>query len=69
MANLRAKISKKTADYINLRIKREDLESFCSSVGLFKKEFIKTLDLSEKNHREGRVKERNSLYELIKGKK
>jgi len=69
MANLKARISQKTSDYINLKIKREDLESFCSSVGLFKKEFIKTLDSSEKNHREGRVKERNSLYELIKGKK
>lgn len=69
MANLRAKVSKNTDDYINLKIKREDLESFCSSVGLFRKEFIKTLDSSEKDHREGRIKERNSLYELIKGKK
>ena len=69
MANLRAKFSKKTDDYINLKIKREDLESFCSSVGLFKKEFLEALDSSEKDHRAGRIKERNSLYELIKGKK
>jgi len=69
MANLRAKVSKKTDDYINLKIKREDLESFCSSVGLFKKEFIKALDSSEKDHRDGRIRERNSLHELIRGKK
>ncbi len=69
MANLRAKVSKKTDDYINLKIKREDLESFCSSVGLFKKEFIKTLEASERDHKYGRVRERSSLYELIKGKK
>lgn len=42
MANLRAKISKKTNDYINLKIKREDLESFCSSVGLFRNEFFRS---------------------------
>ena len=34
-----------------------------------KKEFIKALNSSEKDHREGRIKERKSLYELIKGKK
>jgi len=30
---------------------------------------LEELDSSEKDHRNGRIKERNSLYELIKGKK
>jgi len=69
MAIFKAKVSKKTAEYINLKIKKDDFESFCSSAGLFKKEFLRKLESSEKDHRKGKIKERNSLYELIKGKR
>jgi hypothetical protein len=69
MTILKAKVSKKTAEYINLKINKEDFESFCSSAGLFKKGFFRKLESSEKDHRQGKIKERNSLYELIKGKR
>jgi len=63
---LRARITKEEPKLINLQIKKEDFEAFCGLTGLFKKEFLDILDASEKDHREGRVTERKSLYELIK---
>ncbi len=63
---LKTKLTKKSPESINLEIKKEDFESFCNAIGLYKKEFLEILDASEKNHKEGRVKERKSLYELIK---
>lgn len=63
---LRATIIKKTPKSICLEIQKEDFEAFCAAAGLYRKEFLKFLEISEKDHQEGRVTKRESLSELIK---
>jgi len=60
---------KRERDFITIRIRRRDFEAFCNVAGLFRKEFLDLLDASERDHREGRVTERESLYELIPRKR
>ena len=62
---LAAKVIKKTKDSVDIRISKENFESFCDSIGLYRREFLATLDASEKDHRAGRVTKRKSLRELI----
>lgn len=62
---LEAKISKRTKNRIRIEISKESFESFCNAIGLYRKEFLGTLDASERDHRSGRVTRRKSLYELI----
>ena len=61
---LKAKV-RQERDFITVRIQKKDFEAFCNVAGLFQKEFFDLLDSSERDHREGRVTERESLYELI----
>ena len=63
---LEAKIKKRTKKNIQIEISRENFESFCDAIGLYRKEFLETLDASERDHRAGRVTKRKSLRELIK---
>lgn len=65
-SKLKASVTKKTPKSIYLKIQKEDFEAFCASTGLYRKEFINLLELSEKDHKEGRVTKRESLSELIK---
>lgn len=60
-----AKVIKRTKDSFEFRISKDNFESFCDSIGLYRREFIAALDASEKDHRAGRVKKRKSLRELI----
>ncbi len=62
---LKATITKKTPKSIHLEISKETFESFCNATGLYHKEFLKYLDLSEEDHKKGRVTKRKSLSELI----
>ena len=62
---LSAEIKKVSTDRIRFEITRDNYESFCNAVGLFKKEFIKTLKKSEADHRTGRTTKRKSLLEII----
>jgi len=64
-SKLKATIVKERPENIQLEIDKKNFESFCDAAGLFRKDFIKTLGLSEKDHKVGRVKERKSLAELI----
>lgn len=64
-AKLKATITKKTPESIHLEISKENFESFCDVAGLYHKEFIKALDLSEEDHKKGRTTKRKSLSELI----
>ena len=64
-SKLKATITKKTPKSIHLEISKENFETFCDVAGLYQKEFIKTLDLSEEDHKKGRVTKRKSLSELI----
>ena len=62
---LAAKVVKKTKDGLQIKISKENFESFCDSIGLYRREFLETLDASEKDHRSGRITKRKSLRELI----
>ena len=62
---LPAKVIKRTKDSFEFRISKDNFESFCNSIGLYRREFLDALDASKKVHRAGRVKKRKSLGELI----
>jgi len=61
---LAAKVVKRTKDSFEFKISKENLESFCDSIGLYRREFLEALDASEKDHRAGRTTKRKSLHEL-----
>ena len=50
---------------INIEIDKNKLESFMNICGFFRKDFLDTLEKSEKDHKAGRVTKRKSLSELI----
>ncbi|MFH0774623.1 MAG: hypothetical protein V2A53_03900 [bacterium] len=62
---LETRLKRKSDDMVLLEIKKEDFESFSSAVGLFRKEFLDILDASDRDSKEGRVKERFSLLEIV----
>lgn len=62
---LEAGLRRKSDDMVFLEIKKEDFEAFSSAVGLFRKEFLDILDASDRDSKEGRVKERFSLLEIV----
>ena len=62
---LKATITKETKKSIHLEINKDTFESFCDAAGLYRNEFLKYLDLSEEDHKKGRITKRNSLSELI----
>ncbi len=64
-SKLKATITKETPKSIHLEISKETFESFCDAAGLYRKEFLKLLDLSEEDHKKGRVTKRKSLSELL----
>ncbi len=61
---LSAEVSKVSTDRIRVEITRDNYESFCNAIGLYKKEFIDTLKKSEADHKAGRVTKRKSLLEI-----
>ena len=62
---LAAKVVKKTKDSLQIKITKQNFESFCDSIGLYRKEFLDELNASEQDHRAGRITKRKSLRELI----
>lgn len=65
---LKATITKKTPKSIHIEIEKEEFESFCNAAGLYRKEFLKLLNLSEEDHKKGRITKRRSLSELSEDK-
>ncbi len=63
---LEAKITRKTKSKIQIEITKENFETFCDAIGLYRQQFIEALDSSERDHRAGRVTKRKSLHELIR---
>ncbi len=63
---LAAKITRKTKSKIQIEITKENYETFCDAIGLYRKQFLEALDSSERDHRTGRVTKRKSLHELIR---
>ena len=62
---LAAKVVKRTKDSFQFKISKENFESFCDSIGLYRREFLAALDTSENDHKAGRITKRKSLRELI----
>ncbi len=65
---LMAKITaiKKINNYkLILEINKNNFEKFCATVGIFKKEFIRTLNKSLDDHKHNRITRRKSLRELM----
>ena len=62
---LAAKVVKRTKDSFQFKISKENFESFCDSIGLYRREFLDALDTSEKDHKAARITKRKSLRELI----
>jgi len=62
---LAAKVITKTKGSLQIQISKEHFESFCDSIGLYRRECLAVLDASEKDHRAGRVTKRKSLRALI----
>ncbi len=62
---LKATITKETPKSIYMEIKKETFETFCDAAGIYRKEFLRLLDLSEEDHKKGRVTKRESLSELL----
>lgn len=61
---LAAELKKISRDRIRFEITKDNYESFCNAVGLYKKEFIESLKKSEADHRAGRITKRKSLWEI-----
>jgi len=62
---LAAKVVKRTKNSLQIKITKQNFESFCDSIGLYRKEFLDALNASEQDHRAGRITRRKSLRELI----
>jgi hypothetical protein len=62
---LAAKVIKRTKDSLQIKITKQNFESFCDSIGLYRKEFLDALYESEQDHRAERVTKRKSMRELI----
>ena len=61
---LPAELKKISRDKVRFEITKDNYESFCNAVGLYKKEFIESLKKSEADHRAGRITKRKSLLEI-----
>ena len=61
---LSADLKKVSKDKISIEITKDNYESFCNAVGLYRQEFIETLRKSESDHRAGRITKRKSLLEI-----
>lgn len=62
---LKAQVQRAANGKIRIEIGRDEFERFCNTFGFFRKDFLKLLRESEKDHRTGRVTKRESLLELM----
>jgi len=61
---LSAELKRITKDKIRFEITKDNYETFCNAVGLYKKDFIETLKKSDADHKAGRITKRESLLEI-----
>lgn len=61
---LSAELKRVTRDKIRFEITKQNYETFCNAVGLYRKDFIETLKKSEADHKAGRTIKRKSLLEI-----
>lgn len=62
---LSAELKKVGKDRIRFEITRDNYETFCNAVGLYRKDFMESLKKSEADHRAGRITKRKSLMEIV----
>ncbi len=58
-------VKRSNSNKLILEINKRNFEKFCATVGIFKKEFIKTLNESLNDHKKGKITRRTSLKELM----
>lgn len=61
---LEAKLTRKPKSKIQIEITKENVESFCDAIGLYRTPFLEALDASERDHRAGRVTKRKGMESL-----
>ena len=61
-----ATVVQTTAKTITLQFNKDRLERLCNALGLYKKEFLESLDRSEKDHQAGRVYKIKNLMDIAK---
>ncbi len=61
---LSAELKRISKDKIRFEITKENYETFCNAVGLYRKDFIETLKKSEADHKAGRTTKRKSLLDI-----
>ncbi|MBI4689689.1 MAG: hypothetical protein HY754_05435 [Nitrospirae bacterium] len=64
LKTLPAELKKVKRDKVRFEITKDNYEAFCNAMGLFRKEFIDSLKISEADHKAGRVTKRKSLMEI-----
>lgn len=66
---LEARITRKPKSKIQIEITKENVESFCDAIGLYRTPFLEALDSSERDHRAGRVTKRKGMESLLQIRK
>lgn len=66
---LEAKLTRKPKSKIQIEITKENFESFCDAIGLYRPPFLEALDSSERDHRAGRVTKREGMESLLQIRK
>jgi len=66
---LEAKLTRKPKSKIQIEITKENFESFCDAIGLYRTPFLEALDSSERDHRAGRVTKRKGMESLLQIRK
>ncbi|MBI4843484.1 MAG: hypothetical protein HY809_04075 [Nitrospirae bacterium] len=61
---LSAELKKISKDKVRFEITKDNYESFCNAIGIYRKDFLDALKKSESDHRAGRITKRKSLLEL-----
>ena len=61
---LAAELKRVSKDKVRFEITKDNYETFCNAVGLYRKDFIETLKKSEADHKAGRTIKRQSLLEI-----
>ena len=52
---LKVAATRKKPESINIEICKENFDTFCIAADLYRQDFIKNLDMSEKDHKKGKV--------------
>jgi len=61
---LTSELKRVSKEKVRFEITKDNYETFCNAVGLYRKDFIDSLKKSESDHKAGRTMKRQSLLEI-----